>query len=507
MPLTSEQFQAWLQDPQAVKCTLVEVGAFNGVQDTTVYLSTKNYNTKSNEVPASTHYLPVLSTGVEFTENLSLDGSATLSYGDIAIENPNGEFDHWADWVWGGQPVNIFIGDVRAPRADFTLIFSGIINDVAFRDRNTVNLVLRDILQRLNTSVTETLLGPYGTKTTANQNKEQIRPLVFGEVHNITPLLIDDVELEYMVHNGPIERLIEVRDNGIPVEVIPNLAQGTFKLLYPAAGTITCSVQGDKFYVDNTGVTFQGYRNTVGKLIQRIITGFGKPGDAILASEMDLPAFEAFDAEHQQPVGIYIAGKENVIDICQQLASSVGAQLASDRVGKLRMVKLDIPVMSAVEINDNDIINNTLQISEKIPVVGSVKLNYCRNWTPQTGLLTNIPEEHKTLYNQEYLVKFAQDTQVLSRYKLSAEVTPKDTLILTNALLQVDQEAQRLLDIFKTPRFVITLETTSKFLNLKLGDMVVLKHARYGLSAGKPAQVISVSINWDTGTSRLGVLV
>ena len=122
----------------------------------------------------------------------------------------------------------------------FGLMFDGIIEDLQARDRNVLNLVIRDKLQRLNTPVTETLL------VAAPANKDRLIPVLLGECHNIEPLLTNPATLEYQVHGSAMEDFIEVRDNGVVVSVTESVSTGKFTLSAALKGTITCSAQGDK---------------------------------------------------------------------------------------------------------------------------------------------------------------------------------------------------------------------------------------------------------------------
>lgn len=510
MALTTDQFQAWLEDPSAIRCMLVEVTANIGGTDTALYLSNRQYVTAPTDSPANTTYLPVLKTSVKFTENLSIDGQGSLSYGDIAIDNTNGQYDTWLQGAWQGRVINIYIGDVTFSRDNFTKIFSGIVADITSSDRNTINLQLRDILQRLNAPITDQVLGNYwhgsivATTTYDNPNKEQIKPLVFGEVFNITPLLMDPSMLEFMVHNGPIESIIEVRDNGVPLALATgytvDLTKGTFKLLNAPAGAITCSVQGDKNTV---------YNSTVAAIIKRIIKGYGNPSVAgtITDSDIDLANFSAFETSHPQKVGIFISGKDNLISVCQELASSVGAQLVASRDGLLRLLKVTVPTVGTTNITDDDIVQYSLSVSQKPEIIATYKLGYCKNWTIEDKLLTGIPAEHKNLMAGEWLSKTYTNETARTLYKLNAIPEQKDTLLLTDSSGEVLAEATRLVNLRSVPRYMYRFTCTAKFLQVALGDMIKLTHRRFGLSAGVAAQVLSSEVDWDTGRINLEVLV
>jgi hypothetical protein len=510
MALTNAQFQAWLEDPTAIRCMLVEVSANISGTETNLYLSNIQYVTGASDSPSNTTYLPLLKTAVNFTENLSLNGAGSLSYGDISIDNTNGEYDNWLKAAWQGRAISIYIGDPKFVRADFTKIFSGIVADVNSSDKDTINLQLRDIMQKLNTPITDKVLGNYyqgsivSTAVYDNPNKEQVKPLVFGEVFNITPLLIDPTTLEFMVNDGPIESIIEVRDNGVPLIISSgytvDLVKGTFKLLKNPAGAITCSVQGDKNPT---------YNNTVSNIIKRIIKSFGNPSIAgtITDADIDLTNFNTFQTNHPQAVGIYISAKDNLISVCQELAASVGAQLVASRSGLLRLLKVTIPVAGTETITDDYIIQNSLAVSQKPEIMATSKLGFCKNWTVQDNLLTGIPSAHKDLMSGEWLSKTYTNTTAQALYKLDALPEQKNTLMLTDASGQVTAEATRLVNLWSTPRYVYRFIATSKFLQLQLGDMVTVKHKRFGLTSGVYAQIISIEIDWDIGFITLEVLI
>ena len=507
MALTTTAFQSWLESDTAVRCTLVELTATINNVNTVLYISNKTYNTSSTDTPANTSYLPILKNSLSYSESIPISGQANLSYGDISIDNTNGEYDSWMDYVWTNRPISIYIGDPSFVRDDFTKIYSGIISDISFSDRNTINISIRSLTQKLNTTLNMTKVGGTGP------SKDLLKPLLFGEVHNITPVQVDATTLQYMVHNGAIERIIEVRDNGVPLSpttgYTADLTTGTFKLLRTPVGVITCSVQGEQTTTNpTTGALVSGtWAYTVAKIIHLIIVKYGNAN--IIPSEINLQAFSDFNTVNQQPVGIYITQEVNVINICQELAASVGAQFTSTREGLITLLRLTIPVTDAgsKSISDDDIIRGSLSISQKIPVQATIKLGYVKNWTIQTQLLTGIPEDHKIMYSKEYNYVSADDPTVRVTYQLPAEPDPVNTYLITDSTGLVTAEATRRLNLWKTPRYVFKLDCVPKFLNVKLGDMVKLTHYRFGLSVTKSAQIISLQTDWYTGKVSMEVLV
>ena len=171
---TKTELVTWLQSPDAIRVVLVEVlnvGLVGG-GNTSYYFSSLPYTS------TTVNYDPIIIGGVSFTESISLDGSATVGYGDIELENTNGERDSWINDYWNKRDVNIYIGDVRWARADFYQVFGGLIDTLNMRDRNVLNLILVDKLQRLNEPLQHrTLENVYGAAitvgTTLDNNKDK----------------------------------------------------------------------------------------------------------------------------------------------------------------------------------------------------------------------------------------------------------------------------------------------------------------------------------------------
>lgn len=497
---TEAQLVTWLKSSTAVRCVLLEVVARIGGVETTRYISDKGYVTKAADTPSNTVYQPLLSGGVEFTESISLDGSVSVSYGDIEIDNINGENDTWVNNVWVNRPINVFIGDVTWNRSDFYQIFSGNIADIAPQGRNKVKLSLRDKMQRLNTPVSEVKLGG------STPNSDKLKPLLFGEGHNLTPIITDGaIAEEYQIHNGPIERIIEVRDNGIPIAndvigwaaVTIYLATGKFKLNQAAVGTITCSAQGDKptFYVNN-----------ISELVQRLVKDFGNSALKLTSGDLDAANFSAFASAHTQPVGIYLTEKTNLLEACNALASSVGARLVMSRAGLLKLVKIDLPRIDVgTTVTESDMTVKSLSIKDMPPVVAGVKLGYCKNYTVQTTLAAGVPANHSELFGQEWITSSKTAPSVATNYKLFTDVDQQDTQLLTTA--NADSEAQRRLNMFSVQRYIMSYEGCAHLMPESLGNTQTLRHPRFNLSAGVAGQIISITTRWLKGRVDIDVLI
>lgn len=474
--ITDDQYAAWFSDSTAQRVTLFEVGFNNG---STRYLSNKAYGGGS----ASTPYLAVVVGGLKMTQSISLVSEATLSTGDIELVNLSGALDSWLDDNFVNEPVSVFVGDVRWPRADFRQIFVGRIADIdGTKSRDRINLRLRDKFQQLNGQVTDAQMGAGAA------SPEALRPVLLGEVHNLTPKLKNSTTKEYEFNDGASERLIEVRTDGKTRTVAENLAAGSFTFTDAVGpGAVTCSAQG----VKPDGV----YTDRIAPLIKYLVKSRGKVDQRFTDADLDLDSLAAFDAAHPQCVGLYLTERTNVIDACHQLASSVGAQFIPTRGGLAKLIQIAFPTTATTEIHANVQLDRSISLVAQTAVVGAVKVGYARNYTLQPNLPTSLPLQHKEWYDEEFFTATASDPTVITAYGLDAAPVQQNTCLQDAAEAQA--EAERRLDIFKVKRKTYRFEGTPANMLLELGQAVKLFSNRYNLGAGKVGIVTSLSPDWD----------
>jgi hypothetical protein len=502
-------YQTWLETPNIVRIALVQAQVIVSGSLTTRYLSTHGVTVDGVQ------YLPIVGGSIAIDESISTSYSASISYGDIELANVAGEYDSWIDDIWVNKSVKIYVGSLPVPNTssiidDFELIFDGLIEDIDSKNRNQLNLKIRDKLEKLNTSISELLLGNYfqgnivSEATTVNQYRNNLEPIVFGEVHNITPLLSDPTMLEYMVNLEAVEQIIEVRDNGVPVAFTTTgtitIPPGSFRLLKSPVGAVTCSVQGVKRTVNISGGTSTTvYTNTVSNTIATILKFFGQQ---LAYTELDSVSFSALGT---QAVGVYVGDRVNVLQLCQDIAKSSGLIVATSRSGQVKLVDLSIPTSATISITESDMLLNSLQISEKLDVVAGIRLGYAKNWTIQNTLQTAIPQQHKDLYGSEWLESLQTDASTKTNYSVTTEPALETSYLIDKT--QADAVALKKLDLFKIPRKVYTMTCTAKFLSIQVGDPVTLTASRFGLNSGKLGRVVSTKPNWLRGKIDIGILV
>lgn len=596
MPKTVQQIRDWLDSPNNLKCILADIGYYSGSEQT-MRLSTRGYYDGSNE------YIPIIIGGVSFAESLSADLTVSISYGTLELENTGGTYDNFLTYIWKRRPINLYIGDVSWPKSDFTLIFSGLVENLVSSGESNLQLTLVDKLEQLNESITTRTLKDLAGYTAQNTQEEKLLPVLFGEVFNLSPILVDNgtgfdtgpwsasitgiqttsgIEIGqsvtatagagrlyggtasatvasivdgntitysvpsgagitrpipgiitnltingvvraagatgikvsavtgtggpiYKITDGSLDEIIEVRDKAAPIVILNNRSSdGEFTLRYNTFGAITCTARS------RTATDC-----TVPKLISYIVKNYGK--NTLTDNDLDLTNIGASRLAYK--AGIYVTDRTNILEVCNQLARSINCGLyyslftvnsgtGQISTGKLRLIELKVPTSSvgAIELNDSLMIEGSLQVTESFSVKPSVKLAYCKNYTQQTqDLALALHSDHGTVFKDEYWYVESKDSAVEDIYKDTGIVQEEITHLLVTSEAQA--EADKRLELWKTPRQLITATYLPHLMFVQLGDIVTLTSNRFGLSSGKPGLVYSITRDWITGLVEIGVLV
>lgn len=490
---TVSEVIAWLNTPGHVKCILADITEVGNAGVSDFFLSSMAYYGDNKSYDAC------IIGGISFSESLSISGSPSISFGSVDIVNTNGIHDDFLMYVWNKRPIKLYLGDPSWPKSDFVLIFDGLVQELTAPDETTISLTLFDKLQRLNDPISEKTLAD----TTYSQNtQDNVLPLQFGESFNIQPLYIDNGSTGntgkvYMVHDGAISGLIEVRDNGVPISVIANDSLGTFELLTQPVGTITCSAQGKT-----------PYANTVSGIISQIVTNYGTVENRFSTNDLSFDSFT-----NTSKVGLHCADRKNILEACTEIAKSVSANLVCPAIdvnngvvsnSKLKLVEFKVPSGTPkYNLNDNNMVINTLSISEMFPVKPSIKLGYCKNYTVQTTVSGGVNPASK--FDQDYIYSTSVDTVKQALYRDSGTILEEQTLLLVTS--EADAEAAKRLALWKEQRYVVSATYLPHLMFVQLGDVVGITSARFGLSEGKLGMVYSVNRDWITGLVQIGVLV
>ncbi len=488
MPTRFEQF---LQQAEAAKVYLLEVDAWNestGVVET-LYFSTSGFTTSPTDTPANTYYPPRIKTPLMANRSMFTSGKTTTrsvpQYGDMELENIDGQLDGLAGYGFDGRYCRVYLGGEDFTKADFGRIFTGKILS-ANVGRKAVVLKLRDVQEEINTPIQPNLYSGMGGFEGVAGLAGAYKPLVFGRVLNITPTLIDPFNLLYHVHDGRIAAINAVYDNGAtipPANYVVDLPNGTFRLLNTPVGEVTADVDGH-----HTGTE---WLFSAASIMKHIAIRCG-----VKPSEIDDAAFAALDAIAPQTVGIYVPSGQatNGLDVMDAIARSVGAFYGTSRDGMFTCGRLAKPGAETpvATFDESNILRDQLDTFEPAAFVKKVIVNFARNWTVQTtlaGIVQTDPDAY-TFKTSQSLTATAQDSTVLTAHPYAEDLTFETLLVNPVDALA---EANRLLALYKTPPAMFKLVSKAQPYALSINDVVLLKHSRFGLAAGKKMRVLTMN--------------
>lgn len=476
MAITDQQYQDWLRGDNGLRVVLVEVEAYSGGAVTRA-MSNVPFVSEPGDTPANTIYDDIVLSVPQYKSVMGeqVTGKTLPSYGEVIVDNSNGVRDGWLADAWDGRPVRVYLGAVGWSKADFRLILSGVVDDIVARSADQLTLRIRDRQHLLNGPLQTALIGG------SSANADKPKPVCYGECYNVEPLLIDAATRQYQVHDGQIDAISAVYDNGVSVGYSANLANGTFTLSSAATGRITADVRGSK----SSG----SYINTVGRIIERLL--LDRAG--MTAADIDAASVTAFDTACPQAVGFYAGQRRNLLDALDELIRSVGGWYSFGRDGKLRLGRLDAPSGTPVlSLTDDDVAEGKLACKSRALPVAVYRLGYRRNWTVLAdGGAASVATARREELKTEYLTAKAVNSGLTPMFANPLEPDQQPSLLVAQA--DAAAEATRRAALYSQLRYRYELECTTAPQQLELGQVIRLTHPRFGFAAGQLAVIVGIT--------------
>lgn len=474
--ISDTDFLVWLKRDGTARALLVEASVYSGGIEVVRTMSNRAFISGPIDSPAHAAYDDIIVGVPRFSSQLSelFTGKSLPTWGDIEIINESGSRDSWLSDSWDGRAVRLYMGDPDWSKSDYRRVLDGTIGDIHAPAPNRLALKLRDKTWAMNVPIQTNLIGG------STANKDQPKPLCFGQCFNVEPLLIVAATHQYQVHDGAIEAITAVRDNGLAVAYTTDIATGTFTLSAAPAGRITADVKGAK----PGGI----YLTKCADIVNHIVT----TRTQLTADDIDATNFSAFNTIAPQTLGIYIRNRENVIPVLDELASAVGGFWTFSRDGFLRLGRLDAPSGSPVlELEADDIRERQFACTGRVLPIKTLRLGYARNYTPQTdGLAGAVTETNRALYSAEHQVAIATNAGIETTHLLARSPDLEPTLFADAT--EAATEASRRATLFSQVRGVYEIGVWTAPLRVNLGEVVKVTHPRFGFAAGAPAVVVGL---------------
>lgn len=472
--------------------TLKPLRKVAGVVETplrTLTFSTQGFVTSStdempNKVYEARIKTPLIATRSMFSGNATTTRSVP-QYGDLQLENVDGGLDGLAAYSWDGRNVRVYLGGDGFARNDYGLIFRGKCLSMTI-GRKVATLRLRDVQEELNTPIQPNRYAGTGGNEGPSNLKDAVKPLCFGRVYNVTPVVVNPATLKFQVHDGRINGVLAVYDNGAtipPANYTVDAANGYFTLTNTPVGQVTADVEG---FHNGTA-----WLSNSADIIKEIA---GRCG--VLASEIDATAFSNLATLCPQVVGVYLRDETNALDVLDVLARSIGAFYGTDRQGLLTCGRLDLPTVgdtSVATFDESNILRDQLEPLEKAAFVKKLIVNYRKNWTQQNGdslagIVSTDPNAY-TFKTSASLTASVTDNSVLTAHPYAEDLTFETVLTEASDALA---EATRLMAMYGVPPTMYKVTTKAQPYALSVNNVVTLLHSRFGLSAGRKMRVLAI---------------
>jgi hypothetical protein len=464
-----------------------------------IYVGTAaGYATLPTDTLASQPFRAVLQSYTFTRSILGSDiGTFTTGTGTLIINNRDAFYDFLPrDYTMDARPIFL-----RATRFDGSYDAAFTIANVTSTgwtiDTDQVALDLRDYGYKLDVPMQPNVyLGTGGKEGGADLTNKR-KPLGFGSPHEISPPLVDTALLTYQVHDGSIQAVTGVYDEGVSLSFVRNYA--SYALMAAADlsaddGYVTCLAEGfirltdlpDKLTCDIQGDNSDGYISTSADIVRWAIRNRTVLVDP---DGLYVPSFDAVNSSRPAPIEYWI-GPDDSLTVADFVANVMGGILGWG--GQRRDGLFEVRVFAAptgnpvASFSRKDIIGDDIKReplpSNYNPPPWRWRVPYQRAYTVQT-LTTDISADRKAFLAQDVRLGGAKDDAIKIDHPFAVDPDPIQAYFKNKS--DADDEGGRRIALFKTTRAMYRFSVDRKGFLRGLGDEIEMTHERFDLSQGR----------------------
>ena len=390
-----------------------------------------------------------------------------------------------------------------------------------------VSLRLRDRLQELETRKLQpnryagTNATPEGLEGGASDLKGRLKPLAFGRLRNVTAICVNAARLIYQVNDGAISSVPAVYDRGAELTQEQEYAdRAEMEATSPAPGGYRVWRDGGYVRLGSTptGLLTADVVASGGRSAAQILLAMATGAGGVVPEDVAAADVAALDAANPAELGLWIDADVSVRAAMERVANSVGAWFGFDRLGRLRMRRLEAPSgppavtltrlsAKAAEGAPGDILSIERRPTEDpgrgVPA-DRTRLTYQRNWTVQDSDLAGVvTASRREFLRQPSRTATAEDASVRLRYR-GAIQRDFDSLIDDPAAAQTECDRRLALHRVGRDRLIVRVAfEVATAPGLDLGATVRLVLTRFGLDAGKLFTVIGLDYDAAAGVADI----
>lgn len=373
--MASAKFLQLLGDPTAGRIWLLELQPYNpaAAQVQPLYFCDPgpagSFATGLADTPANTIYIPAIRAGGNLTYTLSLwnaegalGGRSSPGLGEISLHNEDGALDYLADLSFAGRSLVVKLGGLDFTYPEFGTVLNATIESLAVGEQS-VSLQIRDLQHILDKRVQTQLFQGTGGTEGGLDRKDQPKPASLGIVRNVEPVAVGLTGAglpTYILGDGALaaydSAVHALYDRGVPLtyDAGDPPAAGKWTLRASSGALVINATPAGQVTADLKGDATGGYVQTLGGVVRRLVTRYGGLTDP---QQIDTAAFSQIDTDLPGPVGLFLQGGENLLDVLDRLCSPLAVSFGFDLQGRFTLQQVKAPTGSAVlELVDNQIL-------------------------------------------------------------------------------------------------------------------------------------------------------
>lgn len=450
-------------------------------------------------------------------------GTSQMGYGYLELANTDGGLDYLANYTLSDRFIASYFFDTDAPYSTTSGNVYGYIDNCVFAlDKLTINI--KDVSKILDVPILWETYG--GTNVLPNgldgtdDIKGQLKPIVYGKVFNVDPILVNTSKYIYQVScNGDGNLINNVYDMGVPLtqatttyaslvaleasapavgeyKVYSGTGGTYFRIGSLPAGAITCDVENyNKF---GSSVGYNSIKNIVGRVIASISS---KSFAGLLGSSVPFN----YDA------GIFINDSKTAFSTLYDILESISGFFIFDEFdsGYYYLGLLEDPSSLTPDFyyEKPDIISIERSVTNDVGKgVESWRqvISYAKNYTIQndSDLAASVSNSRRNVLAREFSNEVYENSAIVLKNPISPEIQ-KNTLIVnqTDALTELN----RLTNLYSVNRILYRIELAILDYSPlpKVSDIVNLTFDRFGLQSGKNFVVLGVLYDYPAMKFKL----
>ena len=481
-------------------------------------LSTSGITTLPDNIAAEGRLKTPLLSRRDMFDKLTTYGAISAGGGEITAVNDGGLDELVTDYATNGREVSMWVAKKYSKNfpADYSLIYRGTIKLIT-STFDTLKIQISDKMQSLENPLLQTkYLGnnalPNGLEGSASDIKGERKPRVYGPVKNLSPYLVNTASLIYQVSDKPCavsaaySRGVQWAFSGNYATIADlqnvtlNPPSNGYKVYSGAEG---CYIKVGSVPAGTVTVHAATSEKRCAELIKTIALDAG-----IALADINLDDVAALNVITYQ-CGVWVSGETTALQAMSFIASGIGAYFSFDRLGVLRMSRLEAPSgLPVLEILP-DIVSkielvSTADTDQGVPAK-TLTLEYAKNYTVQTDLDNTAAAGRAAFSAAEWRHAVATSASAAALYVDAPEIMVETSL--ANEADALAESTRRIEQLQSRRVFEVTASADDgdPYSTVDIGDVIRVTYPRFGLDNGEIFRVIGIV--YDTRLSEITLRV